>query len=84
MLGLKKKFIRERSGIALLHCFSTKSLQKKMCPKFQISSVHVSLLQVHVLPQRIEQDESIALKDVVFQKITFKNCAMNVTVSKKE
>ena len=49
MLGLKKKFIRERSGIALLHCFSTKSLQKKMCPKFQISSVHVSLLQVHVL-----------------------------------
>lgn len=31
-----------------------------------------------------EQDESIALKDVVVQKEKFKNCTINVTVSKKE
>ena len=31
-----------------------------------------------------EQDESIALKDVVFLKGNFNNCTINVTVSKKE
>ena len=36
------------------------------------------------IEKREEQDESIALKDVVFQKGNFNNCTINVTVSKKE
>ena len=39
-------------GIVLIHCFSTNSLRKKRCLKFQISSIQVSLVQINILPQR--------------------------------
>ena len=44
----------------------------------------VSTSTCTTIEKREEQDESIALKDVVFQKGNFNNCAINVTVSKKE
>ena len=44
----------------------------------------VSTSTCTTIEKREEQDESIALKDVVFEKGNFNNCTFNVTVSKKE
>ena len=44
----------------------------------------VSTSTCTTIEKREEQDESIALKDVVFQKGNFNNCTINVSVSKKE
>ena len=49
----------------------------------KVSNIFGPCVQVHVLPQR-NKTKSIALKDVVVQKEKFKNCTINVTVSKKE
>ena len=77
---MEEKLIRKRSGHHSNALFQyekhTEENVSKVSKILGTSAVSCSTTQ--------KQDESIAFKDVVFQKGKFKNCTINVTVSKKE
>ena len=76
--GMEEKLIRERSGHRSDALFQyAKTTEENVFPSFSA----VSCLSCYTTEK---QDESLAFKDVVFQKGNFQNCTINVTVSKKE
>ena len=86
--GVDEKLIRERSGHRSNALFQyekpTEENVSKVSNILGPSTSVVSTSTCTTIEKRGEQDESIALKDVVFQKGNFNNCTINVTVSKKE
>ena len=80
--GMEEKFIRERSGYRSNALFQyEKPTEENVSKVSKILGPSVSAVSCSTTEK---QDESIAFKDVVFQKGKFKNCTINVTVSKKE
>ena len=79
--GVDEKLIRERSGHRSNTLFQYEKPTEENVSK--VSNI-LSTSTCTTIEKREEQDESIALKDVVFQKGNFNNCTINVTVSKKE
>ena len=80
--GIKEKLIRERSGHR-----SNALLQYEKPTEENVSKVSkilgpASVVSTTTCSTTEKRDES--LTDVVFQKGKFKNCTINVTVSKKE
>ena len=86
--GVDEKLIRERSGHRSHALFQyekpTEVNVSKVSNILGPSTSVVSTSTCTTIEKREEQGESIALKDVVFQKGNFNNCTINVTVSKKE
>ena len=84
--GVDEKLIRERSGHRSNVLFQyEKPTEENVSKVSNILGPSTSVVSTcTTIEKREEQDESIALKDVVFQKGNFNNCTINVTVSKKE
>ena len=86
--GVDEKLIRERSGHRSNALFQyEKPNEENVSEVSNIlgpSTSVVSTSTCTTIEKREEQDESIALKYVVFQRGNFNNCTINVTVSKKE
>ena len=79
---MEEKLIHEMSGYrsnALFHY--KKPLQENVFKVSKILGPSVSAVSCSTTEK---QDESLAFKDVVFQKGKFEKCTINVTVSKKE
>ena len=82
-----KRHLEERNGSEALNPLDASDKRYLTTFKSSIlgpSTSVVSTSTCTTIEKREEQDESIALKDVVFQKGNFNNCTINVTVSKKE
>ena len=81
-----KRHLEERNGSAALNPLDASDKRYLTTFKSNCSEFYNELFQelCTTIEKREEQDESIALKDVVFQKGNFNNCTINVTVSKKE
>ena len=82
-----KRHLEERNGSEALNPLDASDKRYLTTFKSNIlgpSTSVVSTSTCTTIEKREEQDESIALKDVVFQKGNFNNCTINVTVSKKE
>ena len=81
-----KRHLEERNGSEALNPLDARDKRYLTTFKSNCSEFYNELFQelCTTIEKREEQDESIALKDVVFQKGNFNNCTINVTVSKKE
>ena len=84
--GIEEKLIRERSGHRSNALFQYEKPTEENVSKVSniLGPSVVSESSCTTTEKTEKQDESIALKDVIFQKGEFKNCTINVTVSKKE
>ena len=80
--GMEEKLIREGSGHRSNALFQyEKPTEENVSKVSKILGPSVSAVSCSTTEK---QDESIAFKDVVFQKGKFKNCTINVSVFKKE
>ena len=82
-----KRHLEERNGSEVSNPLDASDKRDLTTFKSNIlgpSTSVVSTSTCTTIEKREEQDKSIALKDVVFQKGNFNNCTINVTVSKKE
>ena len=81
-----KRHLEERNGSEALNPLDASDKRYLTTFKSNCSEFYNELFQelCTTIEKREEQDESIALKDIVFQKGNFNNCTINVTVSKKE
>ena len=86
--GVDEKLIRERSGHRSNALFQYEKPAEENVPKVSNilgpSTSVVSTSTCTTIEKRQGQEESRALKDVVFQKGNFNNCTINFTVSKME